>query len=225
MSENDFQPHSDEELARLLEEQMKALRSSTSPSVPEREEVFTSFEPADTNDTALDELFGALLDDSPPPAPTGSPEAVDERPNIDESALGLTQPIEYVSAQSELAAVVSVESEEVILSSPNLLESEGSDIEDVHAVTERVLQDIDTQGVVVATTIAATASPEPVPGMFSVGPTQDNDIFIDALSVDPASSESPQHDQAAEFVRRVSKDESSFHSRPRFDDLVFGQDS
>jgi hypothetical protein len=225
MSENDFQPHSDEELARLLEEQMKALRPSASPPVPERQDVFASSEPANTNDTALDELFGALLDDSPHPTPTETQETVVERPVIDESALGLTQPIEYVSPQSELDAVVSVESDEVILSSLGLLESEGSDSEDVHAVTERVLQDIDTQGVVVATTIAATASPEPVPGMFGVGPTQDNDIVIDALSVDPASSESSPHDQAAEFVRHVSRGESGFTARPRFDDLVFGQDS
>lgn len=224
MSENDFQPHSDEELARLLEEQMKALRPSSSPSVPERQDIFTSTEPADTNDTALDELFGALLDDSPSPAPTGTQETAGERPDIDESALGLTQPIEYVLAQTEIDPALSVESEDAILSSPDLLESEGSDIEDVHAVTERVLQDIDTQGVVVATTIAATASPEPVPGMFGGGGTEANETVIVSPTVHPAPIETPQHDQAAEFVRRVSKDESSFNTRPRFDDLVFGQD-
>jgi hypothetical protein len=225
MSENDFQPHSDEELARLLEEQMKALRPSTSPSIPERQDLFPSSEPADTDENALDELFGALLDDSPPSTPEGTQETVVERPAIDESALGLTQPIEYVLPHPELDEAVSVESQEAILSSSDLSESADIVSADVHAVTERVLNDIDTQGVVVATTIAATASPEPVPGMFGVGAPEDNDIVIDAQSLDLASNQSSPQDQAADFVRRVSRDESGFVARPRFDDLVFGQDS
>ena len=225
MSENDFQPHSDEELARLLEEQMKALRPPTSPSVTESQEVFASAETTETSENALDELFGALLDDSPSPTPRGTKESVAERPAIDESALGLTQPIEYVSPHTELDAVVSVKSKEDLLSSPDLSETLHSDSEDLHAVTERVLHDIDTQGVVVATTIAATASPEPVPGMFGGGATEANEMVIDSPTANLASSRSSHQDQAAEFVRRVSRDESVFTARPRFDDLVFGQDS
>jgi hypothetical protein len=225
MSENDFQPHSDEELARLLEEQMKALRPSTSTSIPEPQDAISSPEPADTNDTALDELFGALLDDSPSPTPPDTPETLVERPTIDESALGLTQPIEHVSPPIDAEDALSVEREQDIMSAAVITESQESDIEDVHVVAERVLHEIDTQGVVVATTIAATASPEPIPEMFGGGAIEVNEMVVDSPAAISALSGPPQQDLAAEFVRRVSRDESGFTARPRFDDLVFGQDS
>jgi hypothetical protein len=225
MSENDFQPHSDEELARLLEEQMKALRPSTSPSIPEPQDSTVSAELADTNDTALDELFGALLDDSPSPTPPDTQETVVEKPTIDESALGLTQPIEHVSPHTDVEDDLSVESEQDIMSASVITGFQETDSEDVHVVAERVLNDIDTQGVVVATTIAATASPEPIPEMFGGGASEVNEMVVDSPAAKPAFSGSPHQDQAAEFVRRVSRDESGFTARPRFDDLVFGQDS
>lgn len=225
MSENDFQPHSDEELARLLEEQMKALRPSTSTYIPEPQDAIASAEPADTNDTALEELFGALLDDTPSPTPPDTPETVVERPTIDESALGLTQPIEHVSLHTDVADALSVEREQVIINAAVITDPQESDSEDVHVVAERVLHDIDTQGVVVATTIAATASPEPIPEMFGGGATELEEMVVDSPAVNLALRGSPQQDQAAEFVRRVSREESGFSTRPRFDDLVFGQDS
>lgn len=224
MSENDFQPHSDEELARLLEEQMKALRPLTSPGAPERNDAVTSPNQADADENALDELFGALLDDSPSLVETT--EVVSEKPVVDESALGLTQPIEYVSSQSEFDTVVSVEIEEEIVLSSEVIESVDTESSDIHAVAERVLQDIDTQGVVVATTVATTATSDPIPGMFGVGPDKAIPEMVNQPTFEVSShSDSAQLDSAAEFVRRVRRQDSGFTSRPRFDDVVFGQDS
>ena len=226
MSENDFQPHTDEELARLLEEQMKALRPTSAPTVPERQDAITPSGSVDTSENALDELFGALLDDSPSLSPADPFEAASEKPVIDESALGLTQPIEYVSPEPLVDSAVSVEVEEEVLSSSDPLEPGDGDTSDVLAVTERVLQDIDTQGVVVATTIAATASPEPVPGMFGMGPSEAAPEMVnDSPATDLLQSNLTLQDQAAEFVRRVNQQESGFATRPRFDDVVFGQGS
>jgi hypothetical protein len=47
----------------------------------------------------------------------------------------------------------------------------------------------------------------------------------DSPATDLLQSNLTLQDQAAEFVRRVNQQESGFATRPRFDDVVFGQGS
>lgn len=251
-----FQPHSDEELARLLEEQMRAMRAG-SPAAPASpvtheppaappvvEPLASAPEQDEEADTGIDELFGALLDD------TAEVSVVQERvveqfqPVVDESTLEHTQPITYIAEETVTAAVIEdhVVVEDVVVEEV---------VEDAQVIAERILSEISVDGVVVATTIAETAGAEPIPQMFSEAPVSSPapevvapvaaPVFVtpgDALQ--PTEEDNLVPAEEAVIVDEISVVEemeaevprvrsnnplSSFAPRPSFDELVFGANS
>ena len=166
-NESTFQPHSDEELARLLEEQMRVLRSEA-PIIPPQPAMDFSPEPvADfqeeimpVEELGIDELFGALLEDT-----TDIPvvQVVDEEnlklSAFDENSLEHTQPITYVREEAVEAAIID---KHVVVEETAVEEV----IEDAHVIAERVLSEISVDGELFATTISETAGAEPIPQMF-----------------------------------------------------------
>ncbi|MEY4039801.1 MAG: hypothetical protein RLZZ52_669 [Actinomycetota bacterium] len=194
MTENSgssFEPLSDEQLARLLEEQMRALRGEPTPARPEAEisapvyiaepdpifepaveEAFPSVEEEEEEDEGIAALFGALLED------TSEVELVTEvvvaetvvAEAIDFDSLGHTQPITYLSEEVVTAAVVDdrivVEDTRVeeVFSEPVIFDDVV--VEDAHLIAARVISEISIDGEVVATTVAASAGSEPIPLMF-----------------------------------------------------------
>jgi hypothetical protein len=192
MTENNgssFEPLSDEQLALLLEEQMRALRGEPASARPEAEisaPVFIAepdpiFEPAaeeaispveEEEDEGIAALFGALLED------TSEVELVADvvvaetvvAESIDFDSLGHTQPITYLSEEVVTAAVVDdhivVEDTRVeeVFSEPVIFDDVV--VEDAHLIAARVISEISIDGEVVATTVAASAGSEPIPLMF-----------------------------------------------------------
>jgi hypothetical protein len=62
--------------------------------------------------------------------------------------------------------------------------------------------------------------------MFGMGSSEAAPEMVnDSPATDLLQSNLSLQDQAAEFVRRVNQQESGFATRPRFDDVVFGQGS
>lgn len=192
MTENtgsSFEPLSDEQLALLLEEQMRALRGEPAPARPAAEplaplhavEPDPIFEPAveeaispveEEEDEGIAALFGALLED------TAEVELVADvvvaetvvAESIDFDSLGHTQPITYLSEEVVTAAVVEdhivVEDTRVeeVFSEPVIFDDVV--VEDAHLIAARVISEISIDGEVVATTVAASAGSEPIPLMF-----------------------------------------------------------
>ena len=178
-SESTFRPHSDEELARLLEEQMRAMRSSvpiTAPqptvaAVPAEPEVAAEVE----EELGIDALFGALLEDTTDIPVVQVEEEVVFIPSVDESSLEHTQPITYIQEDVVEVAVVDEQivveetiTEAAIIDNHIVVEETVVEevIEDAHVIAERILSEISIDGEIVATTISATAGADPIPLMF-----------------------------------------------------------
>lgn len=241
-SESTFQPHSDEELARLLEEQMRAMRSAQPITSPQPIADFTP-EPSDvdngTEDLGIDDLFGALLEDTTDiPVVQAEVEEVLFVPSVDESTLEHTQPITYIQEDVVEVAVI----DEHIVVEETIVEAV---IEDAHVIAERVLSEISVDGEIVATTISETAGADPIPQMFGEV-VVDSTIAVEEAPIAfpepvPASSlgyvsDVVTEDNTVEFISeevtvvdevelpqiRMSNPINSFAPRPTFDELVFG---
>jgi len=186
-SESPFQPHSDEELARLLEEQMRAMRSSAPITAPQPtivaavEETVSKVESED--ELGIDALFGALLEDTTdiPVVQVEAEETVDF-PSIDENSLEHTQPISYIHedvvtvAEVDDLVVVEESITEVAVVDDHIVVEETvveDVIEDAQVIAERVLSEISIDGEIVATTISETAGPDPIPQMFVDSPVSE----------------------------------------------------
>ena len=251
--QSSFQPHSDEELARLLEEQMRLMRGTALAAqtpVPPAEQVEVSPSPIvespgpefdvveEAEDTGIDELFGALLEDTSEVVVVQEKVVEQFQPVVDESTLEHTQPIAYIAEETVTAAVIDdhVVVEDVLV--------EGV-VEDAQVIAERILSEISVDGVVVATTIAETAGPEPIPQMFGeAAVSQPVPVVAPPVLISPVQEEPPveysvpiveevveevvEVDVVAETeVPRVRSNNplSSFAPRPTFDELVFGANS
>ena len=251
--QSSFQPHSDEELARLLEEQMRLMRG-TAPAaqtpVPPAEQVEVSpssvvespgpeFDVVEeAEDTGIDELFGALLEDTSEVVVVQETVVEQFQPMVDESTLEHTQPITYIAEETVTAAV----SDDHVVVEDVLVEDV---VEDAQVIAERILSEISVDGVVVATTIAETAGPEPIPQMFGEAPvSQPVPVVAPPVLISPVQEAPPveysvpiveevveevvEVDVVAETeVPRVRSNNplSSFAPRPTFDELVFGANS
>lgn len=251
--QSSFQPHSDEELARLLEEQMRLMRG-TAPAaqtpVPPAEQVEVSPSPIvespgpefdvveEAEDTGIDELFGALLEDTSEVVVVQEKVVEQFQPMVDESTLEHTQPITYIAEETVTAAV----SDDHVVVEDVLVEDV---VEDAQVIAERILSEISVDGVVVATTIAETAGPEPIPQMFGeAAVSQPVPVVAPPVLISPVQEAPPveysgpiveevveevvEVDVVAETeVPRVRSNNplSSFAPRPTFDELVFGANS
>lgn len=186
-SESSFQPHSDEELARLLEEQMRAMRSSAPITAPQPtivaavEETVSEVESED--ELGIDALFGALLEDTTDiPVVQAEAEETVDFPSIDENSLEHTQPISYIHedvvtvAEVDDLVVVEESITEVAVIDDHIVVEETvveDVIEDAQVIAERVLSEISIDGEIVATTISETAGPDPIPQMFVDSPVSE----------------------------------------------------
>ena len=251
--QSSFQPHSDEELARLLEEQMRLMRG-TAPAaqtpVPPAEQVEVSPSPIvespgpefdvveEAEDTGIDELFGALLEDTSEVVVVQEKVVEQFQPVVDESTLEHTQPITYIAEETVTAAVI----DDQVVVEGVLVEDV---VEDAQVIAERILSEISVDGVVVATTIAETAGSEPIPQMFGEAPvSQPVPVVAPPVLISPVQEAPPveysvpiveevveevvEVDVVAETeVPRVRSNNplSSFAPRPTFDELVFGANS
>ena len=187
-SESTFQPHSDEELARLLEEQMRVMRSAQPITAPQPVTTFAP-EPAEAEvapvveeELGIDDLFGALLEDTTD-IPVVEDVVVEEIfiPSVDESTLEHTQPITYIHEEVIEVEVV----EDHVIVEETIVEEI---IEDAHVVAERVLSEISIDGEIVATTISETAGPDPIPQMFGEAVVNESvaaPVFAAAVSYSP----------------------------------------
>lgn len=251
--QSSFQPHSDEELARLLEEQMRLMRG-TAPAaqtpVPPAEQVEVSPSPIvespgpefdvveEAEDTGIDELFGALLEDTSEVVVVQEKVVEQFQPMVDESTLEHTQPITYIAEETVTAAV----SDDHVVVEDVLVEDV---VEDAQVIAERILSEISVDGVVVATTIAETAGPEPIPQMFGEAPvSQPVPVVAPPVLISPVQ-EAPPVEYSVPVVKEVVEEVvevdvvaetevprvrsnnplSSFAPRPTFDELVFGANS
>lgn len=244
-SESTFQPHSDEELARLLEEQMRAMRSSQpvtapQPVAPEVADVFTpepvaqpEVEPVVEEELGIEELFGALLEDTTDIPVIQTAEVVEEEifvPTVDESLLEHTQPITYI--HEEVAEVAAVEDQiiveetvidEVIDDNHSVVEATITEvvIEDAHVVAERVLSEISIDGEIVATTIATSAGADPIPQMFGEA-IYSPPVAQESISVEPIPAAVMDFTPVATEVEveEVQAVEEPFESNDSVDEVV-----
>lgn len=200
-SESTFRPHSDEELARLLEEQMRAMRSSAPITAPQPTVSAVSVEPevaAETEEElGIDELFGALLEDTTDIPVVQMVEEVVFIPSVDESSLEHTQPITYIQEDVVEVAVVDEQivveetiTEAAIVDDHIVVEETVVEevIEDAHVIAERVLSEISIDGEIVATTISQTAGADPIPQMFGEAVPSEPvaaPVFASAMSYTP----------------------------------------
>lgn len=251
--QSSFQPHSDEELARLLEEQMRLMRG-TAPAaqtpVPPAEQVEVSPSPIvespgpefdvveEAEDTGIDELFGALLEDTSEVVVVQEQVVEQFQPVVDESTLEHTQPITYIAEETVTAAVI----DDQVVVEDVLVEDV---VEDAQVIAERILSEISVDGVVVATTIAETAGPEPIPQMFGeAAVSQPVPVVAPPVLISPLQ-EAPPVEYSVPVVKKVVEEVvevdvvaetevprvrsnnplSSFAPRPTFDELVFGANS
>lgn len=183
-SESTFQPHSDEELARLLEDQMRAMRmvqTITSPQPATSQLVVREEEPviellSDSpleEELGIDALFGALLDNSQEITVVTEvssedfllEEEVTEEadvevfiPSVEDMSLELTQPLTFIQEDIIVADVSTL-----VVDTDEMTEQLE---DDVHLVAERILAEISVDGEIFATTISATAGLDPIPQMF-----------------------------------------------------------
>ena len=251
--QSSFQPHSDEELARLLEEQMRLMRG-TAPAaqtpVPPAEQVEVSpssvvespgpeFDVVEeAEDTGIDELFGALLEDTSEVVVVQETVVEQFQPMVDESTLEHTQPITYIAEETVTAAVI----DDHVVVEDVLVEDV---VEDAQVIAERILSEISVDGVIVATTIAETAGPEPIPQMFGEAPVSRPVPVVAPPGLISPVHEAPPVEYSVPIVEEVVEEVvevdvvaetevprvrsnnplSSFAPRPTFDELVFGANS
>lgn len=210
MTENtgsSFEPLSDEELARLLEEQMRALRGEAPVISVATEPVITSdpapiFEPAveevplnveqEEEDEGIAALFGALLEDTSELEQVSDSVVTETVVSVvDYDDLAHTQPITYFSEEVVSATVVDehLVVEEIVVEEVFTEPVVFDDVivEDAHLIAARVISEISIDGEVVATTVSATAGSEPIPQMF--GDFTDTTVEPDAMTqvVSPAA--------------------------------------
>lgn len=245
-SESTFQPHSDEELARLLEDQMRAMRMVQPITSPQTVAPQPVIEPPSSSpleeELGIDALFGALLDNSQEITVVseassedmfleqGVAEEVDVEvfiPSVEDISLELTQPLTFIQEDIIVAEVSTlvVDTDEV---------TEKLD-DDVHQVAERILAEITIDGEIFATTISATAGLEPIPQMFGEPENKLAQAEAPVLLATSIVSES-----LAKVVTEVAVEQESvlvqphafptnhvqsFAARPSFDELVFGTNS
>ena len=248
-NESTFQPHSDEELARLLEEQMLAMRAAAPLTAPQPvvETPTVAAPVASEPELGIDDLFGALLEDTTDiPVVQVVEEAIIELPPVDENSLEHTQPITYIREDVVEAAIF----DDHIVVEEQVVEEV---IEDAHVIAERVLSEISIDGELFATTISETAGADPVPQMFGfaeisepvpapvpaapvfsavvveeVVAEENLDIFEEAAAeaVTEVVVEDVIVEEVVEIVDapqlRMNNPINSFAPRPTFDELVFG---
>ena len=248
-NESTFQPHSDEELARLLEEQMIAMRASAPRTAPQPvvETPSVAAPEAAEPELGIDDLFGALLEDTTDiPVVQVVDEAIIELPRVDENSLEHTQPITYIR---EDVVEVAIADDHIVVEETVVEEV----IEDAHVIAERVLSEISIDGEIVATTVAETAGADPVPQMFGFAEVAEHvpapmpaapvfsavvaeevvseenfDIFeeLAELAVTEVVVEDVIVEDVVEIVDapqlRMNAPINSFAPRPSFDELVFG---
>ena len=248
-NESTFQPHSDEELARLLEEQMLAMRAAAPLTAPQPvvETPTVAAPQASEPELGIDDLFGALLEDTTDiPVVQVVEEAIIELPPVDENSLEHTQPITYIREDVVEAAII----DDHIVVEDTVVEEV---IEDAHVIAERVLSEISIDGEIVATTVAETAGADPVPQMFGfaeisepvpapvpaapafsavvaeeVVAEENLDIFKEAAAeaVTEVVVEDVIVEEVVEIVDapqlRMNNPINFFAPRPTFDELVFG---
>lgn len=237
-----FQPHSDEDLARLLEEQMRILRSEAPASQPvaaeKPAEVFTPLtsepapEPAfsvpvaeELPDSGIDELFGALLEDTSDVAVVREETVELFQPVVNDEDLELTQPIPTL-IHEEVVEVAEVDDHVVMVE-----ETTDVVVEDAHVVAERVISAISLDGDVVAASVMETEWSEPIPSMFgdvepipAVIPAPVVADVVEPVTsvVDEQITFVEEETFAVEISAPVENTVTSFGPRPSFDELVFG---
>lgn len=158
MSDNNtsgFTPHSDEELARLLEQQMQAMRAAqaqpsqsvASPepeTIPETSSEFVLEQTAESvEDDGIDSLFGALLDDSVDEVaePEVAPEIFVVPEPVSYDNLDHTQPISYIPNETvEEVVVEEVTIEEIIVEQTSDGHIESAEIAVEAIVVEEVIE-------------------------------------------------------------------------------------
>jgi hypothetical protein len=200
-SESTFRPHSDEELARLLEEQMRAMRAAA-PITSSQPTVYTPLVETEASapieeELGIDDLFGALLEDTTDIPVVEVEEEVLFVPSVDESTLDHTQPITYiredvmdVAVVDEQIVVEETTTEAAVIDDHLVVEETvvRDVVEDAHVIAERVLSEISIDGEIVATTISETAGLDPIPQMFGEPVASQlvaAPVFVAAMSYTP----------------------------------------
>lgn len=228
--EETFVPRSDEDLARLLEEQLKMLRRDAAevtplavPPVQDAPIAAQQFQDVSTRDIELDEIFNALLDDeaesqgavvdavavasmvtdgeeTPPPVPADEFKAA-----ADEVPLVQTQPIDVVPIPSMFGEGASDEAYIAAALAPEGASEVAPDFVpavSTVAVTETVIDDLFEDGAVEETII--------------------EEVSVDSEVVEEVvvhHTIAPVSDSTANSLV------TSFERRPNFDELVFGVSS
>lgn len=222
--EETFVPRSDEDLARLLEEQLKMLRRDTAevkplPVTPAQEAPVaeSQFHDVSTRDIELDEIFSALLDDDVQPTAVVAESvtvttvveeintpviAAEFKPAVEQVPLVQTEPIDVVPIPSMFGESASDEAYIAAAMAPEAESEEVAEFESAVAtvaVTETVIDDLFEDGTVEETIIEEV----------SVDGEVIEEVVIEQ-TIAPASDSS-----ANSLV-------TSFERRPNFDELVFG---
>lgn len=236
-SESTFRPHSDEELARLLEEQMRAMRSSAPITAPQPTVSAVPVEPEVAaevvEEMGIDELFGALLEDTTDiPVVQVEEEEIVFIPSVDESSLEHTQPITYIQEDVVEVAVI----DEQIVVDETIIEAAIIDdhivveetvveevIEDAHVVAERILSEISIDGEIVATTISETAGADPIPQMFGEAVPSEPvaaPVFAASMSYTPEPVVIEENIIVDEVVLEDNADEEVFIEEVVLDEVI-----
>ena len=203
--EETFVPRSDEDLARLLEDQMAQLRGQTGevqplPAAP--------VQVAPARDAEMDAIFSALLDEEEPEPVAIIAESVtvaavvetvvepvaEFKPVFDEATLAQTEPIDVVPIPSMFSESYSEEAYIEAALAPEVVGAVA-----VVAVTETVIDEVFEDGTVEETVI--------------------EDITVNGELVEETVIE-----QIFEQVSdtNATNPVTSFERRPSFDELVFG---
>lgn len=195
--EETFVPRSDEDLARVLEEQMAQLRGETAEVQPI------------PRDAELDAIFTALLDDQEPEPvaimaetvtvtavveTTPEPVPAEFKPVFDDSTLAQTEPIDVVPIPSMFTETYSEEAYIAAALEPEVIKAVA-----VVAVTETVIDEVFDDGTVQETII--------------------EDVTVDGELVEETVVEQI-FEQVADT--NATNPVTTFERRPSFDELVFG---
>lgn len=147
--EETFVPHSDEDLARLLEEQMVQLRAETAEVQPI------------PRDAEMDAIFSALLDEQEPETVV-KPVTADFKPAVDEDSLAQTVPIDIVpipsmftESSSEAAYIAAALAPEVVeaVAMVAVTETVIDHVFEDGTVEETIIEDVTVDGELVEETV------------------------------------------------------------------------
>lgn len=209
--EETFVPRSDEDLARLLEEQMAQLRGQTGEVQP-LAATPTQDEPvqdAPSRDAEMDAIFSALLDEEEPEPvaviaetvpvaavieTVAEPVTAEFKPAFDEATLAQTEPIDVVPIPSMFSESYSEEAYIAAALAPEVVEEVA-----VVAVTETVIDEVFEDGTV-------------------------EETIIEDVTVNGELVEETVIQQIFEQVSdtNATNPVTTFERRPSFDELVFG---